>query len=84
MRSLKLPRRATFFGTSNDGDLASKHGSQDLVAPLAGELEQHNWRLEVVPPAKANKARLGSVSVVERQIELYPLAAITRAHPEFI
>jgi len=62
---LKLPRRATFFGTSNPDDRATEFSSQDLVAPLAGELagvvEQRNWQLEVVPPAEANKARLGSL-----------------------
>jgi hypothetical protein len=62
---LKLSRRATFFGTSNPDDRATEFSSQDLVAPLAGELtkvlEQRNWQLEVVPPAEATKSRLGSL-----------------------
>jgi hypothetical protein len=62
---LKLPRRATFFGTSNPDDEATKLSSQDLIRPLAGELagllEQRNWQLEVVPSAEATKARLGSL-----------------------
>ena len=62
---LKLPRRATFFGTSNPDDQATGLSSQDLVAPLAtelaGVLAQRNWELEIVPPAEATKARLGSL-----------------------
>jgi hypothetical protein len=62
---LRMPRRATFFGTSNPDDRATKLSSQDLVAPLAdgltGLLQKGNWQLEVVPPAEATKARLGEL-----------------------
>jgi hypothetical protein len=62
---LKLPRRATFFGTSNPDDQATRLSSQDLLAPLAGDLakllEQRKWQLEVVSPDEATKARLGGL-----------------------
>jgi hypothetical protein len=62
---LQLPRRATFFGTMNPDDEATKYSSQDLIAPLAEELAptqaEEQWALETVEPADATKARLGEL-----------------------
>lgn len=61
-QSLQLPRRVTFFGTSNLDDRATKSSSQDLIAPLAeelaGTLGQQKWQLDTIRPADAIKSRL--------------------------
>jgi hypothetical protein len=62
---LLLPRRATFFGTSNPDDKPTQYSSKDLIVPLAEELAptraEHNWQLDIVEPANATKARLGEL-----------------------
>jgi hypothetical protein len=62
---LQLPRRATFFGTSNPDDKATRYSSEELIAPLGQELaptvDTHNWALDTVAPEQATKARLGEL-----------------------
>jgi hypothetical protein len=62
---LQLPRSATFFGTSNPDDRATKLSSELLVKPLAeelaGVLQQHKWNLDIVDPKKATKAQLSEL-----------------------
>jgi len=62
---LQLPRRATFFGTRNPDDRATRYSSEELVAPLAEELAptlaEERWHLDVVAAEQATKARLGEL-----------------------
>jgi hypothetical protein len=62
---VRLPRRATFFGTRNQDDRATLLSSKDLVAPLAEELakalEQRHWHVDSIEPADASKARLSQL-----------------------
>lgn len=62
---LKLPRRATFFGTHNPDDKATGYSSTDLIASLGNELaadfaNQH-WSLDTVQPGDATKKGLGEL-----------------------
>jgi predicted acylesterase/phospholipase RssA len=57
-----LPRRATFFGVQNEGDLATQLSARELVRPLADAIaqDQPGWAVQtMVGEAKATKANLG-------------------------
>ncbi len=57
---LKLPRRAVFFGTAHEGDLATQLSAEQLVKPLAEQLsvKKKDWQVEHLLPADSIKARL--------------------------
>jgi len=59
---VKLPRRAVFFGVANPKDEATHLSAQSLVKPLAEYLAQdqqdNGWRVDLVKPEEAVKARL--------------------------
>ncbi|MBP7692118.1 MAG: hypothetical protein KA764_09390 [Anaerolineales bacterium] len=58
-----LPRQATFFGVANPGDKATELSAKDLIAPLAGALQQtpDGWAVDTVAPAAARKQRLAEL-----------------------
>jgi hypothetical protein len=58
-----LRRRAVFFGTANESDLATKRSAEHLVLPVADKLRAENadWDVQTVLPAEATKARLASL-----------------------
>jgi hypothetical protein len=57
-----LPRRAAFFGVQNLDDPATGLSATKLVAPLAEKMAEDQkkggWKVEIVPPSEAKKARL--------------------------
>lgn len=57
------PRRATFFGVQNPGDVATKLSTMHLLKPLAQYLSQEHreWKIETAIEQEATKARLGQV-----------------------
>jgi len=64
-QSIRLPRRAAFFGVANPDDGATRLSSQHLVAPLAESLaglaDTTPWELRSVLGEEATKARLAQL-----------------------
>lgn len=58
-----VQRRAAFFGVENPNDPATRVSVEDLVIPLARELEADDdgWRIDTVLRADATKARLAEL-----------------------
>ena len=61
------PRRAAFFGVRNPGDGATQLSAQELVAPLAQQLDERlqtknlGWSVDLIPVAEAKKPRLAKL-----------------------
>jgi hypothetical protein len=57
-----LPRRAVFFGVQNLDDPATALSANELVKPLAENMgkdqKERGWKVEIVLPSEAKRARL--------------------------
>jgi hypothetical protein len=62
-KELKLPRKAAFFGVSNQDDPATNLSAQELVKPLAESVsqDQQDWSIETILGEEADKARLSQL-----------------------
>jgi hypothetical protein len=62
-QELKLPRRAAFFGVSNQDDPATNLSAQELVKPLAESVsqDQQDWSIETILGEEADKAHLSQL-----------------------
>ncbi|MCP3898076.1 hypothetical protein, partial [Moraxella sp.] len=60
---LFLPRRASFFGVRNSGDLATQLSADQLIAPLADWVakDQSDWQIQTFLKEEATKAQLGQL-----------------------
>lgn len=60
---LSLPRRASFFGVRNPGDLATQLSADQLIAPLAKLMTQAqpDWQIQTYLKEEATKAQLGQL-----------------------
>ena len=57
------PRRASFFGVQNPGDLATSQSAKQLVKPLAEQMaaDQPTWSVQTLLKDQANKSRLAEL-----------------------
>lgn len=61
--SLRLARRAVFFGTQHDNDRATQLSAEMLVKSLAGDLREneYGWQVDWLEPPDCRKARLAEL-----------------------
>jgi hypothetical protein len=59
---ITLPKRASFFGVQNEGDMATELSAMHLIEPMAQNLDDDlcdkGWKIQHVTPAEALKSRL--------------------------
>jgi hypothetical protein len=59
---VKLARRLSFFGVTNEDDRATKSCEQSLISPLFAEFKKRQgWQVEAILKEQATKARLAEL-----------------------